>query len=137
MLLKIGDTVKVIAGGNSKKANDKGKTGEIIKINRKDNTVTVKGINVVVKHNKPTQNKPEGSITTFEAPINASNVAYFDTKSNKIIKLGVKFVDGKKVRIDRKTGLELGKAAPKKAAAKKTTTKKVEEETVATTEETK
>jgi len=118
MKLLKGDTVIVIAGGNSKRNNDKGKTGEVLSVNAKDNTVTVKGINVVVKHIKPNQQKQEGSIETFEAPIDASNVAYYDTKAKKIVKIGYKVIDGKKVRVDKKTGLELGKAA-KKVAAKK------------------
>ena len=47
MKLRKGDTVKVIAGGNSKKNNDKGKIGEILKVNAKDNTVVVEGVNTI------------------------------------------------------------------------------------------
>lgn len=104
MKLRKGDTVIVISGGNSKTHADKGKVGEILKVNEKDNTVVVQGVNVVVKHVKPTQNKPEGSIETFEAPIDASNVAYYDSKNKKAVKIGFKFIDGKKVRINKLTG---------------------------------
>jgi len=147
MKLRKGDTVIVIAGGNSKRDHDKGKTGEILKVNEKDNTVVVQGINVVVKHVKPTQNKPEGSVETHEAPIDASNVAYYDAKTKKAVKIGYKIVDGKKIRINKKTGAALEKKdakaaktakveeapkaetveAPKKTTTKKTTAPKAEE----------
>ena len=68
-----GDTVIVIAGGNSKRNNDLGKVGEVLSVNAKDHTVTVAGVNVVVKHKKPNQQDQEGKIETFEAPIDISN----------------------------------------------------------------
>lgn len=40
----------------------------------------------------------------MEAPIDASNVAYYDTKAKEIVKLGYKIEDGKKVRVNKKTG---------------------------------
>ena len=43
-------------------------------------------------------------ILTVEAPIDASNVAYYDTKAKEIVKLGYKIEDGKKVRVNKKTG---------------------------------
>lgn len=46
----------------------------------------------------------EGGIITVEAPIDASNVAYYDTKAKEIVKLGYKIEDGKKVRVNKKTG---------------------------------
>lgn len=116
MRIKKGDTVKVIAGGNSKRNQDKGKTGEVIAVNLKKQTVVVSGVNVVVKHHKPSQQNPEGRIETKEAPIHVSNVAYYDTKAKKTVKIGYAVVDGKKVRVDRKTGLPLEKKAAKKVA---------------------
>ena len=87
MKLRKGDTVKVIAGGNSKKNNDKGKIGEILKVNAKDNTVVVEGVNIVTKHVKPSQSNPEGSIKTYEGAIDASNVAYYDKKAKTTRKI--------------------------------------------------
>ena len=98
MNLKVGDKVVVIAG------KDKGKEGKIIKTIKKANKVVVEGINMVTKHVKPSQADPEGGIITVEAPIDASNVAYYDTKAKEIVKLGYKFEDGKKVRVNKKTG---------------------------------
>lgn len=119
MKIKKGDTVKVIAGGNSDKNQDKGKTGEVLKVNLKDQTVVVQGVHVVVKHNKPSQANPEGSIETKEAPIHVSNVAYYDTKTKQTVKIGYAVVDGKKVRINKKTGLPLEKKVAKKATKAK------------------
>ena len=58
MKLRVGDTVQVIAG------SDKGKTGEIIQILRKEDRVIVEGVNMVTKHIKPSQADPEGGIVT-------------------------------------------------------------------------
>ncbi len=94
--IKKGDQVVVLSG------DDKGKTGEVVKAMPKEGKVVVKGINLVKRHTKPSQTTP-GGIVTKEAPINASNVAIVD-KSGKASKIGYKEVDGKKVRVARKSG---------------------------------
>ena len=93
--IKKGDQVVILSG------DDKGKTGEVLKAMPKENKVVVKGINLVKRHTKPSQTNP-GGIVTKEAPINASNVAF--AKDGKATKVGYKNVDGKKVRVARKTG---------------------------------
>ena len=93
--IKKGDQVVVLSG------DDKGKTGEVLKAMPKENKVVVKGINLVKRHTKPSQTNP-GGIVTKEAPVNASNVAF--VKDGKPTKVGYKNVDGKKVRVARKTG---------------------------------
>ena len=108
MKLRVGDTVQVIAG------SDKGKTGEVIQILRKENRVIVEGVNMVTKHIKPSQADPEGGIVTREAPIHASNVAYYDSKAKKPVKIGYKVEDGNKVRINKATGAVLDKKNKKK-----------------------
>ena len=95
--IKKGDTVIVLTG------KDKGKTGEVIKASPKDNKFVVAGVNLVKKHQKPTQTEP-GGIITKEAAIDASNVSLLDPKTNKPTKVGYKVVDGKKVRIARASG---------------------------------
>ncbi len=55
--LKKGSQVKIIAG------KDKGKTGEILEINRKSNLVKVKAINLVKRHTKPTKENKGGIIS--------------------------------------------------------------------------
>lgn len=95
--IKKGDQVIVISG------EDKGKTGEVLRAMPKDGKVLVQGINLVKRHQKPTQTTP-GGIVTKEAPINVSNVSLIDPKSGKATKVGYKDVDGKKVRFARKSG---------------------------------
>jgi len=65
--IKKGDNVKVITG------DDKGKTGNVIKVFPESRKVLVKGINEKKKHQKPTREK-KGGIITVERQINISNV---------------------------------------------------------------
>ena len=81
MNLKKGLQVKIISG------KDKGKTGEILEINRKLNKIKVKSINMIKKHLKPTkQNK--GGIISKESFIHQSNIKNLDKnkKEKKIDK---------------------------------------------------
>ena len=98
--LKKGDEVIVLTG------KDKGKKGKIIKIIPKTNKAIVSDINKVKKHNKPDNNQP-GGITEKEMPIHISNLSFFDSVSNKGIKIGLKISNNKKVRINRLTGKEI------------------------------
>ncbi|MEO1927664.1 MAG: 50S ribosomal protein L24 [Nautiliaceae bacterium] len=66
--IKKGDTVKVIAG------DDRGKTGEVLKVLVKEAKVLVKGVNVVKKAVKPTEANPKGGFEYIEKPIHISNV---------------------------------------------------------------
>lgn len=93
--LKKGDSVKVIAG------NNKGATGEILKVLTDDNKVIVAGVNKVKKHTKPSAQNPQGGIVETEAPIHISNVAYLDGETAS--RLGRKDVDGKIKRYVKKT----------------------------------
>ena len=77
MNLKKGTQVKVISG------KDKGKTGEILEINRKLNKIKIKSINMVKKHTKPTKEN-KGGIVSKESFVHHSNVKNID--SNKIEK---------------------------------------------------
>ncbi len=98
MKLKKNDTVIVISG------KDKGKKGKVLAILTDANKVLVEGVNKVKKHIKPGKVSKEGGIISVEKPITVSNVMYFDTKLGKPSKLGFKVVDGKKYRINKKTG---------------------------------
>lgn len=77
MHVKRGDQVIVISG------NDKGSTGEVIEALPKKNRVVVQGVNVRVKHEKPTQQNPQGDRVEREFPIHASNVQLLDPKTGK------------------------------------------------------
>ena len=76
MILKKGTQIKVIAG------KDKGKTGEILEINRKLNKVNIKSINMIKSHTKPTKEN-KGGIISRESFIHQSNVKNIDTIKNK------------------------------------------------------
>jgi len=73
MMLKKGSQVKIISG------KDKGKTGEILEINRKLNKVKIKSINMVKRHTKPTKEN-KGGIVSKESFIHQSNVKNIDSK---------------------------------------------------------
>ena len=76
MLLKKGLQVKIISG------KDKGKTGEILEINRKDKKLKIKSINMIKKHLKPTKEN-KGGIITKENFIHISNVKNIDEKKKE------------------------------------------------------
>ena len=100
MKLKKGDNVIVIAG------KDKGKKGKILKVMPKEDRVLVEGVNMKKKHKKPTKNE-KGQTIEISFPITASNVMILDPKNNKQTRVGKKTISGKKVRIARKSGVEI------------------------------
>ncbi len=71
--LKIGEEVVVIAG-KDKTRGDKVKSGKVTSINRKNNTITVEGINLNKKAVRPSEANPEGGFVELEAPLHVSNV---------------------------------------------------------------
>ena len=99
--LKKGDEVIVLAG------KDKGKRGKIARVIPSIRKVVVTDINKYKKHQKPGNNEP-GGIIDKDMPIHISNVAFFDTKSNKGTRIGYSISkDGKKSRINKKSGKEI------------------------------
>ena len=98
MKIKKGDKVKVITGAY------KGTVAEVIKAMPKENKVIVEGVNIVKKHQKPTQANPDGGIIEKEAPIHVSNGMAYDAKEKKASRIGDKEEKGKKVRVLKKTG---------------------------------
>ncbi len=102
MKVKVGDTVRLIAG------KDKGKEGKVIKTLKKENRVVVEGLNIIKKHSKPRTNEDKGGILSIEAPIHVSNVKVI-TETKKEQKAKTK---------------EVAKEETKTVAKKKTTAKK-------------
>ena len=76
MNLKKGNQVKILSG------KDKGKTGDILEINRKLEKVKIKSISMVKKHTKPTKEN-KGGIISKESFIHQSNVKNNDIKKNE------------------------------------------------------
>lgn len=97
MKLRKGDMIIVNSG------TEKGKKGEIIKVDLKNSKVLVKGINVRTMHVKARKQGQESGIIKREAPINVSKVNFFCEKCGKGVKLGVKVSeDGTKSRYCKK-----------------------------------
>ncbi len=93
--IRKGDKVVVLAG------KDKGRTGEVLRVMPKDDKAIVRGVNVVVRHQRQTQNQ-EGGLIRKEAPIHLSNIAVADPKDGKTrTRVGLEVRDGKKVRVAR------------------------------------
>ena len=83
---------------------DKGKRGKVLKV-QDDGRMVVSGINMIKKHTKPNpQAGVAGGIVEQEAPIQASNLAVFNSKSGKGERVGYRVEDGKKVRVFKPSG---------------------------------
>jgi len=79
---------------------DKGKQGIVLSI-LKNNKVVVEGLNMAKKHTKPNPAKgDQGGLVSKEMPVNLSNIAIYNSKSNKKDKVNFKDLkDGKRIRI--------------------------------------
>ncbi len=107
MKIKKGDTVRVIAGKDSKAAESPsgaliGLEGKVLSVDVKRHRVLVEGVNMVTKHAKPSQANPNGGIIKKEAPIDISNVML--VHKGKTTRVGFKIENGKKVRFAKATG---------------------------------
>lgn len=97
LTLKKEDKVIVIAG------NDKGKQGRILSVDRRNNKVTVEGINIRKKHMKPNRQFQKGGIIDKAMPLHRSNVMLICPKCSRSTKIAVKFLqDNRKMRVCKK-----------------------------------
>lgn len=100
--LKKGDLVQVLSG------KYKGKEGKIVAVHPRENKVTVEGINIVKKHQKPNQAHPQGGILEITKPIWVSKVAIVDPTAKKPSRIGFKLdKDGNKTRVFKTSGKEI------------------------------
>jgi large subunit ribosomal protein L24 len=96
--IRKGDKVVILAG------KDKGRTGEVLSVQPKEDKAIVRGINMIRRHQKQSQSQ-EGGIITKEAPIHLSNLAIADPKDGKPTRVGFQFQkDGTKVRVAKRSG---------------------------------
>ncbi len=96
--IRKGDRVVVLTG------KDKGKRGEVLRVEPKENRAIVQGVGVVQRHQKQTAQQ-EGGIVSKEAPIHLSNLALEDPKDGQPTRVGYKFLkDGRKVRFAKRSG---------------------------------
>ena len=100
-----GDTVMVIAG------RERGKRGKVLHVFPAEGRVIVERLNMMKKHQKPTQKLRQGGIIEREGAIHLSNVMLVDPTSGKPTRIGMRALgDGKKVRVARKSGEIIDKA---------------------------
>lgn len=97
--IKKGDQVMVVAGAYK----DRSKAREVLEVFPEKNRAIVEGVNIVKKHQKPTQDSP-GGINEVPAPINISNLMLVDPKTGEPTRVGRREEDGKLVRFSKKSG---------------------------------
>jgi len=94
-----GDTVMVVAG------KERGKRGRVLRVIPEKNRVVVERVNMIKKHQRPTQRLRQGGIIEREGSIHLSNVMLLDPTSGKPTRIGMRALsDGKKARVARKSG---------------------------------
>jgi len=102
MKIKKGDKVIVLSG------KDKGKTTKVLKALPAEGKVILEGVNVAKKHSKNRfSGDKKGEVIDKNMPVNVSNVAIIDPKDKKATKVAYKMVNGKKVRIAKRSGQEI------------------------------
>ncbi|HEX7787990.1 MAG TPA: 50S ribosomal protein L24 [Methylomirabilota bacterium] len=100
-----GDTVVVVAG------KERGKRGKVLRVIPEKSRVVVERVNMIKKHQRPTQKVRQGGIIEREGSIHLSNVMLVDPGSDKPTRVGMKALsDGKKVRVARRSGEMLDRA---------------------------
>ena len=100
-----GDTVVVIAG------KERGKRGKVLRVIPDKGRIIIERINMIKKHQRPTQKLRQGGIIEREGSLHISNVMLVDPRNDKPTRVGVRALsDGKKVRLARKSGEMIDKA---------------------------
>jgi large subunit ribosomal protein L24 len=104
MKIRTDDQVVVISG------KDKGKTGKVLRVDRKTDKVFVEGLNIIKRHQRPNPARPNAQVGVIEreAGIHVSNVAIVDPKDNKPTRIGVRRDEnGRRMRVTKRSGSEL------------------------------
>ena len=94
-----GDVVVVVAG------KERGKRGKVLRVIPGKGRVLIERVNMMKKHQRPTQKLRQGGIIEREGPIHLSNVMLVDPQTDKSTRVGVRsLADGKKARVARRSG---------------------------------
>jgi large subunit ribosomal protein L24 len=94
-----GDTVIVVAG------KDRGKRGRVLRVIPEKSRVVVERVNMIKKHQRPTQKLRQGGIIEREGSIHLSNVMLVDPTGDRATRIGMRALsDGRKVRVARRSG---------------------------------
>jgi large subunit ribosomal protein L24 len=103
MHIRRDDQVEVITG------DDHGMRGKVLRVDTAKGRVIVEGINRVYRHLRRSRKNPQGGRLEIEAPLALSNILVVCPKCDKGVRLGLKKeADGKKRRVCRKCGADLG-----------------------------
>ena len=97
-----GDDVIVISGAY------KGKRGKVLRV--VGNRVIIEKVAMVKRHTRPTQKNPQGGIVDKEGTIHISNVALFDSKTNRGTRTKTVTEGDKKIRVGVKSGTQFPQA---------------------------
>jgi large subunit ribosomal protein L24 len=99
-----GDTVGVIAG------RERGKRGKVLRILTEKNRVVIEKVNMIKKHQKPTQKVRQGGIIEREGPLALSNVLLVCARCDRAVRTGIKILaDGRKARVCKRCGESVDK----------------------------
>ena len=101
MNIKKGDNVIIRVG------KDKGKKGKVLAVYPKLDKVLVEGLNMKKRHMRAKRTGEKGHMDDMAHPITRSSVSLLDPKSGTATRLGSKEINGKKVRIAKKSGQEI------------------------------
>ncbi|QAA76445.1 MAG: LSU ribosomal protein L24p (L26e) [Candidatus Bipolaricaulis sibiricus] len=93
-----GDRVKVISG------EDRGKVGKVLQVFPETDRVLVEGVNIVTKHQRPTQTVREPGIIKRESPVHVSNVKVVCPECSTPSRLGIALSDKQKLRRCKQCG---------------------------------
>ncbi|HEX5194765.1 MAG TPA: 50S ribosomal protein L24 [Solirubrobacteraceae bacterium] len=102
--IRTDDQVIVIGG------KDRGKRGKVLRVEPKKDRVYVEGLNMIKRHQRPQQTaggQTAGGVIEREGPIHVSNVMLIDPKDDKPTRVGIEVVDGRRVRIAKRSGQRL------------------------------
>ncbi len=115
MDIRVDDTVKVISGV------ERDRQGKVLKVLREKNKVIVEGINLVMRHVRPSKQHPKGGRLSKEMPMSLSNVMLVCPACGKPSRTGVRYLeDGSKERWCKACGAGNGQVAPAKKKYAKT-----------------
>jgi large subunit ribosomal protein L24 len=93
MKIKKGDNVKILSG------KDRGKIGRVIKVDHKNNKITVEGINVYKKHVRPKRQGERGELIQVVRPLPASKVMLVCSVCNRGVRVGYRFENNKNKKV--------------------------------------
>ncbi len=96
MNIKKNDTVKIILG------KDRGKSGKVMEVFPKRDTILVEGLNLVKKHQRPRREGEKGTIVTIPRPLKASKIMLICATCHQAVRVGYRFEGDKKLRICKK-----------------------------------